>query len=136
MLHMRLPSPNSFSSAGLSLVACLSAYGQGLFGSQSGTNSPTLAFRVPGAMLIVVTDTPYSGRTTITNARTRPDGTPITSSFTRETIWRDSKGRVRTEPNRQAPPALVYIDDPVSGYSFVLNPADHIAHRAVAKVLP
>jgi hypothetical protein len=121
--------------AGISVAASLSAYGQGLFGSQSSSNSPALEFRVP-ATLIAVTGAPYSGRTTITNARTRPDGTPVTSSFTRETIWRDSNGRVRTEPNRQQPPALVYIDDPVSGYSYVLNPLDHIAHRAAAKVVP
>lgn len=133
---MRLPSPPTFRAAGLSLIACLSANSQGLFGSQSSTNSPALEFRVPGAPLIVVADAPFSGRTTITNVRTRPDGVPITSSITRETKWRDSKGRVRTEPNRQQPPALVYIDDPVSGYSIVLNPADHIAHRAVARALP
>ena len=135
-LQMHLPSPNTLRAAALSLVACLSAYGQGLFGSQSGTNSPALTFRVPGATLLVVTDAPYSGRTTTTNAIPRADGTPIMPSRTRETIWRDSKGRVRTEPNRQQPPALVYIDDPVSGYSYVLNPLDHIAHRAVAKVTP
>ena len=126
---MRLSPTNVFYAAGLWLMACFCAHGQGLAGSQNASSAP-LSFRVPGFVLTVVSDAPYSGRTQVT--RKAPDGNQLGSPITRETVWRDSKGRVRTEPNRQTPPALIYIDDPVAGFSYVLNPVDHIAHRAAA----
>ena len=112
----------------ISLVAAVAAHSQALRGSnQGGADRSKLTFSAPAGM-VQVKDAPYSGRTVIT--------TPNVPSRTLEKTWRDSSGRVRTEPAaNQGSPDLVYIDDPAAGFSYVLDPQTHVAHRVAINVI-
>ena len=66
-----------------------------------------------------------------------PDGNRI-STRSRSTVYRDSKGRIRREaqlsvaglPDGAAGPAmLITIVDQLSGFGFILNPQEMVAHR-------
>ncbi len=92
-----------------------------------------------------VTGAPYSGQESNENKRTLQDGTHTSSKSTGPLIYRDSKGRMRTEqsvygrrPDNAFPKSpddftLIEIHDPVAGFEYILDPVTHVAHRMVFK---
>ena len=82
----------------------------------------------------IVTGQPYSAQEISEHTQTLADGTHITQAPRTTQIYRDSDGRTRTERpmqlSRNGPmPVQIEISDPVSGYLYRLDPANHIAHR-------
>ena len=79
----------------------------------------------------VVTGAPYSATVTSEFQQTLPDGNKIDRKTT-ATAYRDSQGRTRSEQTLPAigqysaanPPQAIFINDPVAGVSYVLNPAN------------
>ncbi len=53
----------------------------------------------------------------------------MTGSTQNVKLYRDSKGRTRTDPAITAGLPVVEIDDPVAGYMYTLDAAKHLAHR-------
>ncbi len=78
---------------------------------------------------------PYSAVREFSSVQTLSDGTHITHKPTTEKIYRDSQGRERTERpfctvSTVDPGAMIItIRDPVSGYGYILDPQNQIAHR-------
>jgi hypothetical protein len=83
---------------------------------------------------------PYSGVREYSSVQTLVDGTHISHKQRPEKIYRDSQGRIRTERalcggTAEAPEAaLVEIRDPVSGFSYILDTQNQIAHRFALQV--
>jgi hypothetical protein len=87
----------------------------------------------------VVSGAPYSGEWTNERVQTLADGTHITGTQqNNKKVWRDSQGRVRTEEsllvNGLAPAkggqfVLVEINDPVAGFTYVLDDQNKSVHR-------
>lgn len=83
---------------------------------------------------------PYSAVQEFSNVQTLADGTHISRKPSTEKIYRDSQGRTRTErsicgPANDDPEALIItIRDPVSGYAYILDMQNHIAHRYTIQV--
>jgi len=91
-----------------------------------------------------ITGAAYSGQQNHLSARTLPNGTNTATPSNGPMIYRDSKGRVRTEqhaypagaPGRPVPPddfVIAEIHDPVAGFEFVLDPVSKVAHRIAFK---
>ncbi len=123
----------TFSSAVL-FAAALSAQPPGHdFGSfRPGFAGP--ASRTP------VTGAPYSAVETSQMQQVLPDGNTITKTTTVK-IYRDSRGRVRTErtftpPGSTAPETSISIMDPVAGYAYVLNPSKMTAFKSALRQGP
>jgi hypothetical protein len=78
----------------------------------------------------ITKDAPYSGDATTESVQVLADGNRIVTKNTTR-IYRDSEGRVRREQLNAAGTEVVSINitDPVSGTSYVLNPATHVAFR-------
>lgn len=77
----------------------------------------------------VVTGAPYSGTATDTFTQTLANGTTITRTTT-ATVARDASGRTYEKQTinggplaANGPKTVIFIDDPVAGYAYVLNPA-------------
>ncbi len=92
----------------------------------------------------VVKGAPYSGREVELQFRTLADGSRLILYQMERLVCRDSAGRFRWESPpraatpliRQEPPGqfrLVRIDDPVSGYHYVLDPVNRVAHRFIPR---
>jgi hypothetical protein len=83
---------------------------------------------------------PYSAVRESSNVQTLADGTHISHKPTSEKIYRDSQGRLRTErslcqgPSVTSDALVIEILDPVSGYSYILDEQNHIAHRFALQV--
>jgi hypothetical protein len=83
---------------------------------------------------------PYSAVEESSTVQTLADGTHISRKPTSEKIYRDSQGRIRTErpfchgmaDTQDA--AVIQIQDPVSGYAYILDEQNHVAHRYVLEV--
>lgn len=116
------------------------AYGQaGGTGSgsvQSTNNHPVYTARLaPPHHGPVVTGAPYSAEQVFDQAQTLADGTHITQKTLVTKLFRDSQGRTRKERpifrvmNSTFVPMIVEIVDPVSGFRYILDPYNHIAHR-------
>jgi hypothetical protein len=86
-----------------------------------------------------VTGAPYSGHQIFSSVS--GNGTPYSASPDGTAQYRDSYGRVRTDPkqvsvrsggpgNRMQP--LVEIEDPVAGFFCILNPASQTGYRVKA----
>src|SRR5947209_3233069 len=104
----------------------------------SGDN---LAFRVISSEMTfdnrVVKGAPYSADAVTETVQTLGDGNRIVRKNTTK-IFRDSDGRTRTEQTLRTigafavagePPQTIFINDPVSGTSYVLDSRTHIAHK-------
>lgn len=95
----------------------------------------------PNMNLPAVTRAPYSIQSTSQTQRTLPAAVTAPNQIASTTsTYRDSMGRTRRDA---APPqqqiSLPQIDDPVSGYRYILDPVHHVAHRSVVstrKVTP
>jgi hypothetical protein len=99
----------------------------------------TLNFDDGYAHLANIIGAPYSGQIQHSNSQTLPNGTHMSNQSSGPVIYRDSKGRVRTErhadPTANGRPArpddfvIAEIHDPVAGFEYVLDPVDQVAHR-------
>ena len=107
----------------------------------------SLSFDDGYAHLANIAGAPYSGQIQNNSSRTLPNGTHMSTPSSGPTIYRDSKGRVRTErhavqpvtPNRPTPAydfIVAEIHDPVAGLEYVLDPVSQVAHRAPFKPEP
>lgn len=129
------------ASAGLVLAGTAFAQFVGTSARADGkTATITIQVAPPGARNFgAVTGAPCSGTPTSQSVQTLADGTHITRpAAAREKTFRDSGGRVRTErplfgrrgdPTSLSPVALIEVQDPVAGYAYVIDSANHVAHR-------
>ena len=84
----------------------------------------------------VVKGVPYKAEAVTEVSQTLADGNHI-SRKTTASVWRDSEGRTRREANLAAlgplaphdAPRLVFIQDPIAGTAFVLQPDNHTARK-------
>jgi hypothetical protein len=126
------------------LLSC-PAFGQGLIafsgGSSAGPNGVfqgTATFQVPMPPFSILINAPYAGQETNESVQTLADGTHITNQRTGAfaMTYRDSQGRVRMErsfamgnTNMKNVPTLVQINDPASGYIYIMDDVTRVAHR-------
>lgn len=147
VLHRITPT-----SAALLLCACgtyaqkapQGSAGVGTFAAtaQTGSNrSQTITIRMPAPPLHapVVTGAPYSAEQVSEGTQTLADGTHITEKARVSKLYRDSEGRTRVERpaflgwgSDSQDVMIVEISDPVSGFRYVLDPQNHVAHRFAA----
>jgi hypothetical protein len=87
----------------------------------------------------VVKGAPYSATTTTETNQTLSDGNQIIRK-NESTIYRDSEGRTRIEQRLETigrwtangePQLITYINDPVAGVSYTLDPGKRTAHKTV-----
>lgn len=107
--------------------------------AQTGSNrSQTITIRMPAPPLHapVVTGAPYSAEQVSEGTQTLADGTHIIQKTSVSKLYRDSEGRTRTErpaflgwSSDSQDVMIVEISDPVSGFRYVLDPQNHVAHR-------
>jgi len=92
----------------------------------------------PGMPGRVVKNAPYSADLTTESTQTLPDGNHIRRTITTR-AYRDSEGRTRREQSLRTLgglasnanlPQVVFIDDPVAGVNYALNPDNHTASRS------
>lgn len=92
----------------------------------------------------VVKGAPYSAQAITETTRTLSDGNRIKSKTT-SSIYRDNDGRTRRDQELGAvgpwamsgdPQQTVFINDPVSGFNYILDPRTHIARKMQALRLP
>jgi len=85
----------------------------------------------------VVTGAPYSAQVAIEHTETLADGNQIDQKST-TTVYRDGQGRTRREQTLSAigsysaqgnPPRAIFINDPVAGVSYVLDPVHKTARK-------
>lgn len=85
----------------------------------------------------VVKGAPYSAVAVTETSRTLSDGNRIVHKNT-ATIYRDSEGRTRREQTLAAigpfaaagdPPQTIFINDPVQGVNYILDPRNHTARK-------
>src|SRR5579872_5044300 len=113
-----------------------SSFSKGPDGASHGTANFNIAPHIPPA----ITNAPYAGELVTETVQTLADGTHITHTNLGpgQKTWRDSQGRVRTErrigpqddPN--AASRISEISDPVTGYVYVLDNINRVAHRIQA----
>jgi hypothetical protein len=86
----------------------------------------------------VVKGAPYSGEAVTETIQTLGDGNRIINKFT-SSVYRDSEGRTRREQSFKGlgvlgvgdePLKTIFINDPVAGVTFSLDPRSHIAHKS------
>ena len=111
------------------------AYAQGPRGP-FGNEGIRLLGAMPGRPGPLVKGAPYSADVSTEIAQTLPDGNRI-HQVTSERVYRDSEGRTRREPSLAsvglgAPGGgaqLAFVDDPVSGASYVLDLGKRTANK-------
>jgi hypothetical protein len=98
--------------------------------------------------LTVLAGSPYSGEQVDESTQILADGTQITrTTGFHQKAWRDSQGRIRIErpvapagnlSGRKGLPTLVVIQDPVAGFSYIMDDVSRVAHRVTlqTRVLP
>ena len=98
----------------------------------------------PGRPDRVVTGAPYSADAVTETTQALADGNTIHQTTTTH-IYRDSQGRTRREPalnalSSAAPgttlPSLAFINDPVAGFSYVLDLTNHTATKRTLPTPP
>src|SRR5215475_792156 len=85
----------------------------------------------------VVKNAPYAAELVTESVQALPDGNHIRQTSTVK-VYRDSDGRTRREQtvnlnglsSNSNMPQLVFINDPVSGMNYALNPKDRTAARS------
>jgi hypothetical protein len=99
-----------------------------------------MSFGPPMALALPGPAAPYSAVQESSSVQTLADGTHITRKPMNEKIYRDSEGRTRTErefcqgPGGTPSAMVVEIRDPVSGYSYILDEQNQVAHRFAIQV--
>ena len=85
----------------------------------------------------LVKGAPYSAQAVTESTQVLSDGNRIVNKST-ATVYRDSEGRTRREQTLRAigafanggePPQTIFINDPVAGTSYMLDPRTHIARK-------
>ena len=128
--------------ATLHLLTC-GAYGQAGTGTlsvsvQSAPNQPAYATaRLPRPTQgQVIRGMPYSAEQVSDQTQTLADGTHITQKTQVTKLFRDSEGRSRTERSLFRGMngtfdglTIVEIVDPVSGFAYIFDAYNHVAHR-------
>jgi TonB family protein len=85
----------------------------------------------------LVRGAPYSAQAVTENTQILSDGNRIVNKST-AAVYRDSEGRTRREQTLRAiggfanggePPQTIFINDPVVGTSYTLDPRTHLAHK-------
>ena len=98
------------------------------------------SFGPPGLLTLPGPAAPYSAVQESSSVQTLADGTHITRKPMTEKIYRDSEGRTRTErafclgPGGTPDAMVIEIRDPVSGYSYILDEQNQVAHRFAIQV--
>lgn len=134
-------------AATLFLFVC-GAYAQESAKEKTGTisasvpapNSPpqttTIRMQAPFLQRTAITGAPYCAEVTTEHIQTLADGTHITNKAHSTKDCRDSEGRTRRESHMLRGPSptsdgvlIVEITDPVSGFRYVLDTQNHVAHR-------
>ena len=109
--------------------------GRGHFGPGPGARFLGAEAGAPGR---VVKNAPYSADMITESTQTLADGNHIRQSTTSH-VFRDSEGRTRTEQSLKGLgalagnsnlPQVVFINDPVAGTNYALNPSDKSATRS------
>ena len=98
---------------------------------QTANNPPrttTIGLPAPSPHAPVVTGEPYSAEVVYEHIQTLADGTHITQKAQSTKQYRDSEGRTRTETSPGGA-QVAEIHDPVSGFRYLLDVQNHIAHR-------
>jgi hypothetical protein len=94
----------------------------------------------PGGPGRVVKNAPFTGDLTTESTQTLGDGNHIHQTTTAHLV-RDSEGRTRREQSLNGLGALgspsgnaqaIFIDDPVAGITYALNPRNHTAEKSAA----
>jgi hypothetical protein len=137
------------NSAALVLCAC-GTYGQQATQGTAGggvaaataqaaySHSQIAIARMPAPAIhaAVIAGEPYSAEEVSDRMQTLADGTHITQKTQISKRYRDSEGRTRTErplfggaDSAFRDVMVVEINDAVSGFRYVLDPYNHIAHR-------
>jgi hypothetical protein len=100
--------------------------------SVQGANNPprtsTIGLPAPSPHVPVVTGEPYSAEVVFEHIQTLADGTHITQKAQSTKQYRDSEGRTRIETSPGGA-QVVEIHDSVSGFRYLLDVQNHIAHR-------
>ena len=126
-------------AATLTFLTC-GAYGQAGSVSvsvQSANNSVSARARFAAPHQgPAVTGAPYAAEEVSDHTQTLADGTHITQKTQVTKVFRDSEGRTRKERpifrgmnGTLDDLMIVEIADPVSGFAYILDPYNHIAHR-------
>jgi hypothetical protein len=108
----------------------------------NGSRQFTASFGVGRFAPPPVQGSPYSAEESQEHEQTLSDGTHITQTPMRRTLYRDSQGRTRVErpimmgPNGQQSPIVIEITDPVSGFVYTLDTQNKIAHRMTLQPFP
>ncbi len=85
----------------------------------------------------LVKGAPYSAQAITQNTQILSDGNRIVNKSS-AAVYRDSEGRTRREQTLRAlggfanggePPQTIFINDPVAGTSYTMNPRTHLAHK-------
>ena len=85
----------------------------------------------------LVKGAPYSAQAVTESTQVLSDGNRLVNKST-ATVYRDSEGRTRREQTLRAigafanggePPQTIFINDPVAGTSYMLDPRTHIARK-------
>jgi TonB family protein len=85
----------------------------------------------------LVKGAPYSAQAVTESTQVLSDGNRIVNKLT-ATVYRDSEGRTRREQTLRAigpfanggePPQTIFINDPVAGTSYMLDPRTHVARK-------
>ena len=100
---------------------------------QTANNSPrttTIGLPAPSPHAPVVTGEPYSAEVVYERIQTLADGTHITQKAQSTKQYRDSDGRTRTE-TFPGGAQVAEIHDSVSGFRYLLEVQNHVAHRFV-----
>src|SRR5580658_5480017 len=94
----------------------------------------------PGMPLRVIKNAPFTGDLTTETTQTLGDGNRIHQTATAHMV-RDSEGRTRREQSLSGLGPLgstsgnaqaIFIDDPVAGVNYALNPKNHTATKSTA----
>jgi hypothetical protein len=110
--------------------------GRGRFGPNGGPG-PRFLGGEPGSPGRVVRNAPYTGDLVTETSQTLSDGNHIHQTTTAHLV-RDSEGRTRREQSLNGLGALgalaantqaVFINDPVAGVSYALNPSNHTVSK-------
>jgi hypothetical protein len=98
---------------------------------QEANNPPgtrTIDLSAPSPNRPVVTGAPYSAEVVTEHIQTLVDGTHITGKTQSAKDYRDSEGRTREETSPGGA-QVVEIHDAISGFSYLLDVQNHVAHR-------
>ena len=87
----------------------------------------TIRMPAPSVHAPLVTGAPYCAGVTTERVQTLADGTHITQKSRSTKTCRDSEGRTRRE-STPGSAEIVEIHDPVSGFRYILDPYNHVAH--------